>query len=124
MSKFVTKTYGTPKSVELIPGSCQCLAVTVDDDGVVANADGKKIVPAGTLVGGGVFDDPAAQVKDANTEANAITPEGVLRNDVDVTYGPKAGAMIVFGIVNAAKLPAEPTAWAKGKLGSRIVFAK
>ena len=226
MSKMKTTAYANNVNVERIPGS-RCIAVTVDDTGVAANSEGKKIVPAGTIVGGNVFADPANKVADANNpakgdlestgtnnditvtnltgsvikvqlvdpagnnktlgldlttdtikvmlatggtgaitstaadviallNANPITkailvaankgtdtgesvvtavaavtidgsavkyPEGVLLNDVDVTYGPKSGAMIVSGIVDLAKLTAAPSALARKALAGRIVFA-
>lgn len=52
MSKFVTTTYGNKKDILKFPDHYVALAVTVDDTDIVANADGKKIVLAGTPVGG------------------------------------------------------------------------
>lgn len=226
MSKMVTTAYTMPKKVELVPGS-QSLTVTVDDSGVSAGSDGKKIVLGGTVVGGNFFADPANKVKDANTPnslttalagtnndfvltskvpgslklaitnggatkplevtvvndeirvqaatdgssvisstanlviaainnsavasqlvaaslaaANdgtglvtilaatalsggaAVAPEGVLLYDVDVTYGPAAGAMIINGIVDANKIAVQPSELAKKVLAGRIVWAK
>lgn len=53
MSKFVETTYTNKKSILKFPDHYVNLTVTVSDAGVTANAEGKKIVPAGTIVGGG-----------------------------------------------------------------------
>lgn len=61
--------------------------------GVVANARGKKIVPAGTIL-----------------PANDATAKGILLNDVDVTYGDAPGALIVEGYIISERLPVVPAA--------------
>jgi hypothetical protein len=52
LSKFVQTDYLNKKEILKFPDHYVALAVMVDDSGVSANADGKKIVPAGTIVGG------------------------------------------------------------------------
>lgn len=64
----------------------------VNDEGVVADENGRKIVPAGTVY--------------PSNDANAI---GILFNDVDVTNGPQPASVIVDGIVIESRLP-EPVA--------------
>lgn len=61
----------------------------VDDTGVKADANGKKIVQAGT-----VFKKDGVAV-------------GLVFADVDVTNGPQAAAIMVEGYVLEARLPAE-----------------
>lgn len=119
MSKFVTTQYGTPKQILKFPDHYVALTVTVDDTGVVAGPDGRKIVPAGTILGGGFITDDtkkAAAVNDA-------TAEGVLFNDTDVTYGPAPGAAIIHGFIDLNKLPAAPSADAITAL-KQITFIK
>lgn len=60
----------------------------VDDTGVTANSEGKKIVPAGSVY------------KNANGVAI-----GLLFNDADVTNGPQPVAVMYQGIVYGARLP-------------------
>lgn len=104
MSKFVVTQYGTPKQILKFPDHYVALAVTVDDTGVTPGPDGKKIVPAGTIIGGGFLtDDTKKAVKSNDTNA-----EGVLFNDVDVTYGPAPGAAIIHGFIAVDKLPEAP----------------
>lgn len=232
MSKFVETSYLNKKEILKFPDHYVALAVTVDDTGIVTNADGKKIVLAGTPVGGvsapvltdatqkvqkkntaptapvkasvildctndnadivitaveagivgngikvqlkdpsgnskaltvdlvddvivvslatgetGVITSTAAQIiaainaslearalvvaanatsSDGSGVVNAITAtalaggsagsagasgaEGLLLNDVDVTYGPAPGAMLIHGFVDLNKLPEDPTA--------------
>ena len=44
------------------------------------------------------------------SNANVTVADGVLFNDVDLTYGPRPGALIVAGNINANRIPAKPTA--------------
>nr|DAM85402.1 MAG TPA: Head decoration protein [Caudoviricetes sp.] len=64
----------------------------VDDTGVEADVNGKKIVQAGT-----VFKKDGVAV-------------GLVFADVDVTNGPQAAAIMVEGYVLEARLPAEVSA--------------
>ncbi|MBN2980125.1 hypothetical protein [Cohnella algarum] len=106
MSKFVQTDYGNRKQILKFPDHYVNLAITVSDAGVTAGPDGKKIVPAGTIMGGGVINDPTVLAVKSN-DANA---EGVLFNDVDVTFGPAPGALLIHGFIDRAKLPEAPTA--------------
>lgn len=118
MSKFVQTTYGNKTGILKFPDHYVNLAVTVDDTGVVA-VDGKKIVPAGTILGGGFLaDDTVNAVK-----ANGATAEGILFNDTDVTYGPAPGAALIHGFIATDKLPEAPTAEAVTAL-KQITFLK
>lgn len=105
MSKFITTTYGNRKEILKFPDHFVALAITVNDAGVTTDADGKKIVPAGTIMGGGVLADPTA----LSVKSNDENAEGVLFNDVDVTYGPASGALLIHGFPDLAKLPEAPT---------------
>lgn len=104
--KYVETQYGTPKQILKFPDHYVALAVTVDDQGVTPGSDGRKIVPAGTIIGGGfIADDTKKAVKKNDADA-----EGVLFNDVDVTYGPAPGAAIIHGFIDVNKLPEAPDA--------------
>lgn len=72
---------------------------TVSDVGVAANAEGRKVVKAGTPL-----------------PKNDATAKGILFHDVDVTYGPQPGALMVEGYVLEARLPIEITTEAKTAL--------
>lgn len=116
MSKFVETTYTNKKEILKFPDHYVALAVTVDNAGITANSEGKKIVPAGTIVGGGTITDHEKLVTKATTTPgtggapDTSDAEGVLLNDVDVTYGPASGAMIIHGFIDLEKLPEAPDA--------------
>ena len=121
--KFVETTYTNKKEILKYPDHYVAVAVTVDDTGITANADGKKIVPAGTILGGGVLADPTALASKAVTTDGVSDAEGVLMNDTDVTYGPASGAMIIHGFIDEGKIPAAPTAEERAAL-NQITFLK
>ncbi|WP_438497158.1 hypothetical protein [Paenibacillus sp. IHBB 3054] len=110
MSKFVETTYGNKKEILKFPDHYVAIAVTVSDAGVTANADGKKIVPAGRILGGGVLADDTVLAVKATTTTGVSNAEGVLLNDTDVTGGPAPGAMLIHAFINKNKIPTAPTA--------------
>lgn len=119
MSKFVETVYTNSKEILKFSDHYINVAVTVDDTGVTVNDDGKKIVPAGTIVGGGFLGDNTKKA----LKTNGAGAEGVLFYDVDVTYGPAAGAVIIHGFIDLNKLPEAPAAEAVTAL-KQITFLK
>lgn len=117
--KFTQTDFANKKGILKFPDHYVNIAVTVSDAGITADADGKKIVPAGTILGGGVLADPSVKV----TETNGAGAEGVLFYDVDVTHGPASGAMLIHGFVDETKLPSTPVADAKAAL-AQVHFIK
>ena len=112
MSKFTETEYVSRKGILKFPDHYVAMPVMVDDAGVTPDEHGKKIVKAGTIVGGktgSVFSSLDVPVMDkvvVNVDAvTAEGAEGVLMYDVDVTYGPKDGAMIVHGFIKIDALP-------------------
>lgn len=108
--KYVETTYGNRKTILKFPDHYVNMPVTVDDTGITPDADGKKIVPAGTILGNGILTDLTKKAKKAITADGETNAEGVLFTDVDVTYGPAPGAMMIHGFVDLAKIPTAPTA--------------
>jgi len=110
--KFVTTDYGNNTGILKFPDHYVAVAVTVTDSGVSAVA-GKKIVKAGTVVGGSTkavlanLDEPVI-VKNTDhvgeTPGTGLSAEGVLLNDVDVTNGPASGAMVIHGYLDLGKV--------------------
>lgn len=70
--------------------------ITISDSDVVANSEGKKIVPIGSLL------DSKGTIK------NDGTVTGILANNIDVTYGPQPGSLIVEGYILKDRLPINP----------------
>ena len=106
MSKFKTTTYSSDKTILKFSDHYVNLAVTVSDTGIQPNAEGKKMVPAGTILGGGFLVD---DTKQAVPSTESVAAEGILFYDVDVTDGPASGAALIHGFVDLSKLPAQPT---------------
>lgn len=135
MSKFVSTTYTSPTEI-LKFDHYVAIGVTVDDTGIVTNSDGKKIVPAGTIIGGtgganAILANETVKATEHNTQAGAtgsagagVDAEGVLLTDVDVTYGPAAGSMVIHGFIDISKLPSAPCVDAVAALKSRVLFIK
>lgn len=123
MSKFVQTSYGNVKSIVKFPDHYVNVAVTVSDAGVTADENGKKVVPAGTIIGGGVLENPTVLAVKATTNEGSSDAEGVLFSDVDVTHGPAPGAMMIHGFVALDKLPTPPTEEEKAAL-KQITFLK
>ena len=97
-------------------------AKAVVDSTLVTAVDGKKILPAGTVVGGATGFPFLADTANKIGLQNDADAEGILLEDVDVTYGDAYGAVLIHGFVNLDKLPTAPDAAAKTALAGRVVF--
>ncbi|MBU3111997.1 hypothetical protein [Clostridium lacusfryxellense] len=75
-----------------------CFSGTVLAAGVVADADGKKYVEAGSLI------DADGNVVTATGDALTGTPVGILYQTVDVTAGDEAGSIMVEGYLRADRI--------------------
>ena len=112
-----TTSYGAAKDILYLLDDYTAITVNVSATGVTAGDDGKKIVPAGTVIGG-VLEDPtqAAVAAEGGSGEGAVAAEGVLMHDVDVTDGDALGTMIIRGVLDGTKLPADITADQKATL--------
>ena len=110
------KTYGGTHTILYNVDGMEAHPVTVSNlSEHEVNDKGRKIVRAGTLVGGdapGAMADRSVHVKKHNDEFC----EGVLLHDVDITDEPMPGAMIYKGNINVGKIPEEPIAAALAKI--------
>jgi len=134
--KFNSTSYTNRNEILKFADHYVSIPVMVDDAGIVANADGKKLVLAGTIIGGTgstntILANDTVLATKHNTQSGATTvagsgvdAEGVLLNDVDVTNGDAPGAMLIHGFVNLSKLPEVPSADAIAALKTRITFLK
>lgn len=109
MAQMVEKNikYGSPvKDVLLHKEGAFEVGVQVSNKGV-ATTDGKKIIPAGTPVGGTVsaLKTRNTVLEVTNTSSTGANAQGVLRYDVDVTSGSANATMIVVGVVDTSKCP-------------------
>lgn len=90
--KVVQTNYGMDVDILFNLDPYTARPIMVSDEGVTADANGRKIVKAGTPL-------------DINGEvANDENARYVLLKDIDVTYGPKAGAGVYRGTLNKDKI--------------------
>ncbi len=95
----------------------------IGDAGVSA-VNGKKIVKAGTAVGGATstLEDSTAVL----TVVTDDTVQGVVLHDVDVTDGNANGTLLIWGFVNEYRLDesVEVPAAVKTALDGKVTFMK
>lgn len=126
MGTFKKTVYGAPKNILMYDHSV-AVNVVVSDEGLTVDEDGKKIVKAGTIVGGNtksVLENRSEPVVKKNVQGtDADKAEGIILYDIDVTRGPETGAMIIHGFINIDNLPELPAEDAKTALRN-ITFIK
>ena len=101
------KTYGAPvKDVVLAPHLAFSIPVQVSNTGVTA-VNGRKIIPAGTPLGGttSALETRNTVLSVTNTSTNGATAQGILWYDVDVTNGNATGTLVVRGVIDTSKCP-------------------
>lgn len=109
------------KQILLNASLYQSLGAQIGDTGVTAT-NGRKIIPAGTPVGGddSFLDDE----QEVLVVANSAKAQGVLMHDVDVTNGTANGTVVIFGFVNEERIDVTITEEAKTALAGKVTFAK
>ena len=109
MAQMVKITdYNAPeKDVALNPDNLFEIGVQVANTGVTADSEGRKIIKAGTPVGGttSVLATRNTVLTVTNSSSTGANAQGVLRHDVDVTAGNANATMIVRGEVDESKCP-------------------
>lgn len=108
MAQMVKKVaYEAELDVLLNPDNAFEIGVQVTNTGVTADANGRKIIKAGTPVGGAtsVLETRNTVLVVTNLASDGAKAQGVLRHDVDVTEGANNGTLIVRGEVDSSKCP-------------------
>lgn len=121
-----TETYGADKNILIAPELAFTIPCIVTNTGVTEE-NGKKIIKAGTPVGGStnvLENRQTALTIETNAESSS-NAQGVVLHDVDVTDGNANATLVVAGVVDLLKLDAsvEIKDAQKTKL-SRIIFMK
>lgn len=118
------ETMGAPTQVLGTIANKVALGALISDAGVTAGTDGRKVIPAGTPVGGD--ESTLANEQAVLTVSNDGKAQGVLEHAVDVTEGPADGTLIINGFINENRLPAGLTISdeAKTALAGKVVFFK
>ena len=102
---MTTINIGVQKNVLIAPELAFTIGCQVANTGVSA-VNGKKIIPAGTIVG-----NANSVLTDRNTvltvtnDTTINNAQGVLVNDVDVTLGTTTGTLLISGFVDTDKMP-------------------
>lgn len=119
---MATVTYGTDKDIRLFPEVCVEIPCIVGNTGVIAGADGRKVIKAGTPVGSATNVFENRQTVLSTDDTNAI---GVLMHDADVTAGNANVSVLIAGYVDLLKLDESVTITEGAKTAlTRIVFMK
>ena len=103
VNSIETKSFGNDKQILIAPELAFTIGCLVTNTDVSANAEGKKVLKAGTPVGGADVLTNRQSVLVQNTEA----PQGVLLHDVDVTKGQANATLVVEGTIDIEKLDEE-----------------
>ncbi|MBL1228140.1 hypothetical protein IW492_02695 [Enterococcus sp. BWB1-3] len=103
----------------------QAFGAQINDTDITADSNGRKIIPAGTPVGGAddFLDNEMAELQ---MTTNIEEIQGVLLYEVDVTAGTQNGTVLVFGFVNEKRLASsvEIDDNVKAALDGKITFVK
>ncbi len=109
MAQMVKRTIFDAPDLDVLlnPDNAFEIGVQVGNTGVSADSNGRKIIKAGTPVGGTVsaLETRNTVLSVTNTSSNGANAQGVLRHDVDVTNGNANATMIVRGEVDSSKCP-------------------
>lgn len=108
MAQMVSKeTYNVSKDILLAPHLAFTISAIVGSTGVTNNAEGRKVIPAGTPVGGttSVLATRSTVLQVTNTASNGANAQGVLLHDVDVTNGNTNAQVVIRGVVDSSKCP-------------------
>ena len=119
----ITRVAGTTRKTILIaPELAFSLSCMVENTGVTAGDDGRKVVKAGTPVSGNLQERDTA-FKVAGEED---TPVGIILHDVDVTKGTANSQVVIFGFVDISKLEEDVAATVKSMEAKlpKITFVK
>ncbi|MBC2579987.1 hypothetical protein [Clostridium sp. DJ247] len=101
MSKQVIRTIlGEKKNILVVGNHFVAVPVKIDATAITADAQGKKIVPLGSIV------DKTGKV------VNDGTAFGITYNEIDVTGGTEAVSVVIHGFIDSTQLPVTPDATA------------
>lgn len=120
---MVTTTYTTPKQILIADEQAFTISVRVGNTGLVADADGKKILKAGSPLSNVLGADVLQDRQKVLILDDTATATMILMHDVDVTAGDMNGTAVVSGVVDINKLGYVPAAACQAAL-TRIIFVK
>lgn len=99
-NSITEKEFGNDKQILIAPELAFTIGALVGNSGVDANSEGKKIIKAGTPVGGST----SVLTNRQTVLTVGGTAQGVVLHDVDVTAGDTNATLVLEGTVDALKL--------------------
>ena len=96
-----SKSYGNEKQILIAPELAFSIGCLVGNTGVDADSNGRKIIKAGTPVGGSTSVLTNRQTVLTKGAENA---QGVVLHDVDVTNGDGRATLVIAGYVDLYKV--------------------
>lgn len=100
-----TNAYGNEKQILIAPEVAVEIGCLVTNTGIDANSEGKKILKAGTPVGGGT--DVLMNRQTVLTKQTGANAQGLLLHDVDVTAGQANATLVIEGVIDYEKVDAD-----------------
>lgn len=103
-NRIEKQSYGNRKEILIAPELAFSIGCLVNGTGVTANSAGRKIIKAGTPVGGttSVLDKRQTVLSQSTTNA-----QGIILHDVDVTDGDTNATLVLKGQVDLLKLDSD-----------------
>ena len=127
MSGIKTETAASVNQILFMTQPYAGVGVVVANTGVSADANGKKILKAGTPISGNLEARSTAFVK-ASTTSGVSNATAILLYDVDVTEGNENATALIFGFVDTNKLDSATqaliTTEVKTALKGNVTFLK
>lgn len=104
-----SQTYGADKNILIAPELAFTIGCIIGNTGISAGSDGKKIIKAGTPVGGTTSVLTNRQTvltvtADVGSETKTNAAQGVVLHDVDVTDGNQNATLVIAGFVDLLKI--------------------
>lgn len=97
-----SQEFGNDKQILIAPELAFTVGCLVGNTGVTANEEGRKIVKAGTPVGGAT--NVLTNRQTVLAETTGETAQGVVLHDVDVTDGDANATLVIEGVIDVLKL--------------------
>ena len=99
-----SQEFGNDKQILIAPELAFTVGCLVGNTGISANKEGRKIIKAGTPVGGAT--NVLTNRQTVLAEATGETAQGVVLHDVDVTDGDANATLVIEGVIDVLKLDA------------------
>lgn len=102
VNKIKTAEYGNDKQILIAPEVAVEIGCIVTNTGINADSEGRKILKAGTPVGGTT--NVLMNRQTVLTQQSGANAQGVLLHDVDVTAGEENATLVIEGVIDYEKV--------------------